>query len=192
MSLNINDLCLGALSQGEASGYDIRKLFEEGGCSHFMAAGYGSIYPALTRLTEQGLIECRTEAQDKRPDRKVYSITDAGRAAFQGSLCQAPARDSFRSEFVFMMMYAHLLPRKRVRQLIDERIAFFERSLGEFHEKLGNPDSGPLCEETRRGSGVEFALRNGIAVCQAEVRFLTENRHLVEDRAMETETIAAQ
>jgi hypothetical protein len=35
-------------------------------------------------------------------------------------------------------------------------------------------------------------LRNGIAVCQAEVRFLTENRQLVEDRAMETETIAAQ
>ena len=63
-----------AFSQrGEATGYEIKKLFDEGGYQHFIEASFGSIYPALNRLTEEGLVSVRAEVQEKRPDRKVYS-----------------------------------------------------------------------------------------------------------------------
>lgn len=192
MSLNIDDLCLGVLSLGEASGYDIRKLFEEGGFRHFMAAGYGSIYPALTRLTKDGLIDCRTETQEKRPDRKVYSITAAGQERFQIALGQLPARDSFRSEFIFMMIYPHLLTRNRISALIDQRIIHFEQCLAEFHDDLENHGCRDQCQDNWETSGAEFALRNGIAIYEAEVRFLKENRHLVEDRALPATAAAAE
>jgi hypothetical protein len=48
--MNVKTLCLGILSFGEASGYEIKKKVEEGLFSHFIDASYGSIYPALTQM----------------------------------------------------------------------------------------------------------------------------------------------
>ncbi len=48
--MNVRTLCLGILSLGEASGYEIKKDVEDGLFSHFIEASYGSIYPALNQL----------------------------------------------------------------------------------------------------------------------------------------------
>ena len=79
-------LCLGALMLGDASGYEIKKLFEEGPFSYFHQTSLGSIYPALGTLMEEGLVTCDERAQEGRPDKKVYSLTDAGRAAFKKAM----------------------------------------------------------------------------------------------------------
>lgn len=55
--VGVKDLCLGALTFGDASGYDIKKFFPQS-FSRFYAAGYGSIYPALTELTVADLVGC--------------------------------------------------------------------------------------------------------------------------------------
>ena len=91
-AVDVKDLCLGALSFGDATGYDIKKFFENT-FSHFFLAGYGSIYPALASLTAAGLVSCRTLAQHGKPDRKLYRLTAAGRRAFLDTL-----RDTTRSE----------------------------------------------------------------------------------------------
>src|ERR1043166_3201232 len=82
--MDVRTICLGILTRGDATGYEIKKLFEDDDYQHFVEASFGSIYPALSRLTEEGLVSVREEAQEKRPDRKVYSITPAGRAARRG------------------------------------------------------------------------------------------------------------
>ena len=64
----------------EASGYEIKKDIEEGLFSHFIDASFGSIYPALTQLAAEGLLTVRAEEQTGKPDKKVYAITEAGRA----------------------------------------------------------------------------------------------------------------
>ena len=77
MSMNVRTLCLGILSLHEATGYEIRKMVEEGTFSHFIDASYGSIYPALAQLLKEGLVSVRTEtAETVRPPRKVYTITE--------------------------------------------------------------------------------------------------------------------
>ena len=76
--MDIKTTCLGVLMLGDASGYEIRKSFEEGPFSHFAEGGFGSIYPALTKLTKEGLVTCTAHQQEKRPAKKVYHITDAG------------------------------------------------------------------------------------------------------------------
>ena len=52
--MNVKTLCLGVLSLGEASGYEIKKEIEEGLFSHFIDASFGSIYPALMQLNAEG------------------------------------------------------------------------------------------------------------------------------------------
>ena len=62
-SMDVKTVCLGILTEGPASGYDLKKEFEST-FGHFFAAGYGSIYPALSSLAEQGLVSCEEIAQD--------------------------------------------------------------------------------------------------------------------------------
>ena len=107
--MDTKTLCLGVLSRGDASGYEIKKAFEEGPLSHIHEASFGAIYPALTRLDAQGLVACREMAQEKRPDKKVYSITEAGREALLGALMAPPAHDKVRSDFLFILFFAQML-----------------------------------------------------------------------------------
>ena len=75
--MDVKTVCLGMLTEGPASGYDLKKEFEST-FSHFFSAGYGSIYPALSWLADQDYVRCEEVPQDGKPDRKVYEITEAG------------------------------------------------------------------------------------------------------------------
>lgn len=79
--MDIRTLCLGVLTMGDATGYEIKKIFEDR-LDLIFHASYGSIYPALNRLTDEGLVSCEEFVQEKRPDKKIYSITAKGRYSF--------------------------------------------------------------------------------------------------------------
>lgn len=73
---------LGLLTMGPASGYDLRRKTEQQ-IGHFWNESYASIYPMLKRLLGRGWVERRQVEQDDKPDKWVYSITDAGMEAFR-------------------------------------------------------------------------------------------------------------
>lgn len=164
--MNVKTLCLGILSFGEATGYEIKKMSADGRFSHFIDVSYGSIYPALLRLTEEGLVSCREEQQSGKPDRKIYSITDKGRAALLEALREAPAPDKFKSEFLFLMIFAGLLDRSRIARAIDDRIALHAAEIARLEEAMaccGLPAS-------------RFVIGYGLAIYSAARRYLSEQR----------------
>lgn len=171
--MDIRTLCLGLLTLRDASGYEIKKAFE-GELSYFYEASYGSIYPALNRLTGEGLLSCTAQAQEKRPDKKVYRITPKGRIAFMDELTKRPGRDRVRSDFIAIMMFADLLPVRHLSDLMDERIVEYRRSLDALRRAV--------CDT--RSPGSRFVLGYGIAIFEAAVTYLEENRHLVEGEAL--------
>jgi DNA-binding PadR family transcriptional regulator len=169
--VDVRTICLGILTRGSATGYEIKKLFQEDGYQHFVEASFGSIYPALGRLTEEGLVSVRAEAQTKRPDRKVYSITPAGRAAFLGALMKPLPEDRHRSPFVFAMLFSHLLPQERVSAMIDSYIAQTEGKLAQI--KNGEP----------RSCGEAFVSGLGKVIYEASLKFIRSHRADVERQA---------
>jgi len=169
--VDVRTICLGILTRGSATGYEIKKLLQEDGYQHFVEASFGSIYPALGRLTEEGLVSVRAEAQTKRPDRKVYSITPAGRAAFLGALMKPLPEDRHRSPFVFAMLFSHLLPQERVSAMIDSYIAQTEGKLAQI--KNGEP----------RSCGEAFVSGLGKVIYEASLKFIRSHRADVERQA---------
>lgn len=139
--MDVRTICLGLLTRADATGYEIKKQFEEDGFGHFAEASFGSIYPALSRLTEEGLVSVREEPQEKRPDRKVYSITDAGRIRFLEALNRPVQEDRNRSAFAFAMLFSHLLPRERVQALLETYIADREARLARLNARTGEAQS---------------------------------------------------
>jgi DNA-binding PadR family transcriptional regulator len=168
--MDTKTLCLGIISGGGASGYEIKKTFEEGGLSHIYHTSYGSIYPALTALTHEGLVDCAEMAQEKRPDKKVYTITAAGRAALEKALSMPPAEDKFRSDFLFILFFAHFVPPARIAMLIDQRIAWYEDHL----EKMTSPDH---CGHV--SAGEKFVHNLGVAIYSSAAEYLRTNRQLL-------------
>ncbi|HHS82903.1 MAG TPA: PadR family transcriptional regulator [Devosia sp.] len=132
--MNVRTLCLAILHDGESTGYQIRKLSTEGEYSYFVDASYGSIYPALARLENEGMVTSRVEQQEGRPAKKVYSITPKGREEFHESLFNELDRDIYRSEFLLFARFAPLLPVELVEKRINEQIDKLNRELEQIRE----------------------------------------------------------
>jgi DNA-binding PadR family transcriptional regulator len=66
--------------EGERSGYDLAKLVEKS-IAHVWAPARSGLYAVLPRLERAGLASHRVVAQAGRPDKRLYSITPAGRKA---------------------------------------------------------------------------------------------------------------
>lgn len=171
--MDVRTFCLGVLTMGDASGYEIKKRLE-GPFQHFYDASFGSIYPALNRLQDEGLVTCTHEAQSKRPDKKVYALTPEGRLAFIRELSSDPGQDRVRSEFLVLMMFAELLPLRHVSKVIDDRIA----ALTAIVEQI----SGQECAESSPSH--RFVRGYGLAMYRTAIDYLNENRHLVEGDAL--------
>ncbi|MCW8944451.1 MAG: PadR family transcriptional regulator [Sedimenticola sp.] len=171
--MNTHHLCLGILCLGEASGYEIKKAFEET-FSHFQATSYGSIYPALAKLTEQGLVSYREETQEKRPTKKVFTITEAGYTAFYQTLLKSEPSEQYRSDFLFLMMFAHLLPQEHIQTLLSKQTEHLKAELGILERIIAD------CQTLT--PGMRFTLEYGIAANQALLRLMQQRSNaLIEE-----------
>ena len=170
--MDVRTLCLAVLTKGDATGYEIKKAFEEGPFSHFQRAGFGSIYPALSRLLSEGMVRARAQEQDGRPDKKVYSITAAGTAAFHRELEIEPEPDTFRSDFLFLMFFASQIPERRIRLLVDRRIAMYR----ERQETIDRQRAERLASGHPPDPGREFVAGFGEALYRTAAEYLEANR----------------
>jgi DNA-binding PadR family transcriptional regulator len=73
-------IILGFLMHGEMSGYDLKQWMTHS-TSYFFDASFGSIYPALKRLEQKGMVTFR-ESIGGSKYKKVYQIQDSGRESF--------------------------------------------------------------------------------------------------------------
>lgn len=111
--MDIQSVLLGFLMRQSMTGYDLKKAFSIS-FAFFSGLSYGSIYPALKKMEKAGLITKQVEIQDGAPNRKVYTITEAGRTAFLNSLKSSLLPEQPKSAFLMrLFFFAHLSPKDR-------------------------------------------------------------------------------
>ncbi len=164
--MDVKTLCLGTLTFGDATGYEIKGYFENGPFSHFFQAGFGSIYPALNKALGEGFVTCRSESQDGRPDRKVYALTPSGRDYLTSELALIPAEDKIRSEFLVTLFFAGFLSSHHLEDVYDRYLADFEKNI----EKMKNLKGENI------PPGQDFVREFGMHFYQSTANFLRDNR----------------
>ncbi len=174
--MDAKTVCLGLLSFGEATGYDLKKHCEST-VDYFFPTGFGSIYPALANLAEQGLVTCTTDSTEGRPDRKIYRITPAGVASLRKSLADCEPTHKVRSEFLAVLYFAHLLPPGHVSALLDERISGMQQGL----QRLRN---SACPAEHQWPNSVRFVQGFGAALLEAAIDYTRRNRQLLDESAV--------
>src|SRR5262245_28572868 len=78
---HLETMALSALERGDAHGFEILRRLEEAGCGA-LKLKEGSLYPALYRMEEAGLIKSAWEKAPTGPGprRRVYRLTRRGKA----------------------------------------------------------------------------------------------------------------
>ncbi len=184
--MNIRTLCLAILHESDATGYEIKKLSVEGKYRYFAEASFGSIYPTLARLEQEGLVTLREETQPGKPSRKIYSITDAGRRALVEALSEPPTPDVFRSGFLLVALCAELLDRATIAAAVEGRITHLREEIGHLEELLRSTNDPTT----------HWAAAYGIACMTKSHEYLADHRHEIEalardDGVVETSPPAA-
>lgn len=133
-------LVLGALRFMQPThGYEVRRELESWHAEEWANIAYGSIYFALNKLADEGLVAVTaTDQVGKRPARTTYVMTEAGEAEFQRLLREywwefKPTISPFRIALAFM---DKLAPEELVAAL-NHRAAIIRSGVAGLEEAIG-------------------------------------------------------
>ena len=119
---------LGLLMKKDMTGYELTKEFNSA-LFEFWNASHSQIYPKLKALTKEGLIEYHIEITGTVLEKKVYTITDAGKEAFkkwEETLYPMPSLP--KDEFRLQLFFSHLAsPEFRIQLLQDQLSQHLDR-----------------------------------------------------------------
>ena len=101
---------LGLLSYDSMTGYHLKKIFDTS-IGHMWSASLSQIYRDLGTLEKKGYISSTIEPQQDRPDKKVYTITEEGKAAFRAWLTDFPEQlaPAKRDDFMLRIFFGSQL-----------------------------------------------------------------------------------
>jgi DNA-binding PadR family transcriptional regulator len=103
--LSLDHAILGFLAERERSGYDLKTRCFDAEARPFWTADQAQIYRTLERLQASGLVRVRRKRQSGRPDRKLFSITDAGHAELHRWLASPEPLPSAREAFLLHLYF---------------------------------------------------------------------------------------
>jgi len=106
--MSVRHALLGLLAKKPRHGYELRVAFEAvvGGDENWDVKP-AQIYTTLERLEESGLVERHSDlGQGSEPARRIYALTEAGRAALHEWFASAVDTQHQRDEFFVKLMVA--------------------------------------------------------------------------------------
>ena len=142
---------LGLLKDKPLYGYELKHIIEEH-MGDWTNIAFGSIYFALKKLTDEGLVaQIGEEREGNRPSRRIYEITESGRGEFRRlleELWSSRGREYYALD-IGLFFLSELQEEKRL-PVIRERIAAYEAlvmHLNEHERELkANPHVPPEAE----------------------------------------------
>jgi DNA-binding PadR family transcriptional regulator len=129
---------LDSLAERPMHGHQLRLLAEQEHVARWTDFAVGAVYGALKRLAAEGLIEeIRTERSGNYPERQVYGVTSAGRAALDEVRESALGTVVFRPD-PFDLALARLDPDRldELESRLADRIEVLQKKYAETESHL--------------------------------------------------------
>ncbi|GAA2894385.1 PadR family transcriptional regulator [Actinoplanes cyaneus] len=161
----LRNALLAALIDSESSGYDLAKRFRVS-VANFWTATPQQLYRELDKMEAEGLLTARVVHQDKRPDKRLFSITAAGRAALLEFTRREPRPTTVRDELLVQVEALAWADPAAVRTSIEARIKQSEQRLEAYERQLAEILGNRSHEEflaTGNRIGPYLTLQRGIS-----------------------------
>lgn len=177
---------LGFLKYESQTGYKLKQTMDQS-TGHFWHAKQSQIYTTLKKLEQDALIISHSEPQDRRPDRKVYSINPSGEKALQEWLLQPVTELETKKQLLLLKLFfsgklekqAILTQLRLLRNLHERQAKLYKSESFDFIDEItalqpGLKSDALLWEATRRfGESYETMYLNWLdeTIAMIEVKF---------------------
>ena len=120
---------LGILMTGPKHGYEMHSYFSSH-MDQFWRLSMSQIYALLKRMEKNGVVISKSEWQNNRPPKKIFSITQTGKEGFLNWV-YSPVNHvrNMRIEFMAKLFFINELKLKRAADIIDKQIAILRETL---------------------------------------------------------------
>ena len=171
--MSLKHAVLAALLEGEASGYDLAKLFDVS-VANFWAATPQQLYRELDRLSEAGLITARVVQQERRPNKRMFTLTESGLADLVAYTAHPPKPTAVRDELLVQVQACDAGDTAAVRAHVRERMEAARGKLARYERlrerMLDGRDEDTYLREADR-VGPFLTLLRGMAFEEENVRW---------------------
>ncbi|WP_019630311.1 PadR family transcriptional regulator [Actinomadura atramentaria] len=169
----LRNAILAMLLEGESSGYDLAKVFDAS-VANFWTATPQQLYRELDRMEAQGLVQARVVRQERRPNKRLFSLTETGRAELTAFTARTPRPTAIRDELLVQVQSLESGDAESIRAAVQEKQAVAERKLKHYertraHLLAGRTEADYLTKADRVGP--YLTLTRGIAFEQENIRW---------------------
>jgi DNA-binding PadR family transcriptional regulator len=169
----LRNAILAALLEGEASGYDLAKDFDAS-VANFWASTPQQIYRELEKMESQGLVSARVIPQERRPNKRLFSLTEAGRAELHRFTTRRPKPIAVRDELLVQVQSIEAGDTEAVRRAVRDKQEAAETKLKRYDRLrdrilAGRTEADFLTTADRVGP--YLTLARGIAFEQENIRW---------------------
>ena len=135
---------LALLADAPAHGYEIKRGLEDRFGAVLAPLNAGQVYTTLQRLQRDELVRDDAVQQAGRPDKRVYRLTEAGRAALRAWMGAPSAPTRLRDDFFMKLHFAHDLGLADPTELIAAQRAAYLGALGDLERVLEGGGEQPV------------------------------------------------
>jgi PadR family transcriptional regulator, regulatory protein AphA len=160
-----------AIAAGGVHGYDLARHYTDGALGEIIRLEPGMLYHHLKKLDRYGLITTEVIPQPDRPDRRIHTLTEAGRRQLERWL-REPVRATreIRLDFLLKLFFARRLdPAHRAALIAQQRAV-----LAELEASLRAQMDAP---ETVESDDRALVLRLRLRQTRAALEWLDELEH---------------
>ena len=172
----INQVILGLLSHESLTGYEIKKRIDTM-LKYFWSASYGSIYPTLNALVQDGFVTKKATVKNGR-DNIIYTITDSGRGYLKDWLAVPIMKDELRYETLLKLFFGSVAGTKiclehilRFEEKIKSELPYFLDAVKTLED---------ICEDDAHKYYMLTAMF-GVKVYQAFLEWCDEAKHILKE-----------
>ena len=171
--MSLRNAVLATLLEGEASGYDLAKSFDAGVANFWMATPQ-QLYRELDKMEGDGLIRARVVQQERRPNKRLFSLTATGRRALHDFTAAPPRPGAIREELMVQVQAVDAGDVEAVMNAIRERMTWAESKIARFERLRARLLDGRTEEEhlaTADRIGPYLTLMRGLAFERENLRW---------------------
>ena len=129
--MGLRHAVLAALLEGEASGYQLAKRFDVS-VSNFWSATPQQLYRELDRLEQDGLLRGRVVEQQGRPNKRVFTLTTAGRDQLHAFIALPAKPTAIRDDLLVKIQAFDSTDEDAIRKAVLDRLDHARQKLARY------------------------------------------------------------
>lgn len=166
-NMSLKHVILGFVDMAPLSGYDLKTMFDSS-VQFYWSATHTQIYRTLDEMLREGLVSVEVVQQTERPNKKLYSITEQGRAELRAWLETSFELPTFHHPLLVRLAWCDRLENGRVEALLR---GYIEKLRGQLalYQTENQSQVNEFARTERESYLWQLILENGIQFYQGEL-----------------------